>query len=413
MKKLWFLLLIPAALLLWWAFSGKTAIPAVHYATVQRETIASIVSTNGKLEPIEFAAARAEVAGIVTNVAIERGQHVKAGQTLVVMDNASERAALDTARAQFETAQAEEATVKQGGKLSLLTDYEGRLQAARLTQSDAERRLQSIRRLYAKQASTKEEVVSSEAAVASAKQQVQAIENNRKNLVAPSDRSISEAKLQDARAALDLASHRLAQTTIKAPMAGIAYQLGKPDAQVDIRKGAYLEVGALVAMIGNLDQMRVRVYVDEPDLGRISLNLPVDITWDARPGQKWHGRVTQTPTEITALNTRQVGIVTCIIDNPNDELLPGTNIDAAIVSKVVTDAISIPKQALQTTAQQTGVWKLNGDIISWQPVTAGVSNITSVQVKSGLRTGERVVLPSDATLTNGMRVKPLAEQNGT
>jgi HlyD family secretion protein len=413
MKKLWFLLLIPAALLLWWAFSGKTAIPAVHYATVRRETIASIVSTNGKLEPIEFAAARAEIAGIVTNVAIERGQHVKAGQTLVIMDNASERAALDTARAQFETAQAEQATVKQGGKLSLLTDYEGRLQAARLTQSDAERRLESIRRLYAKQASTKEEVVSSEAAVASAKQQVQAIENNRKNLVAPSDRSISEAKLQDARAALGLASHRLAQTTIKAPMAGIAYQLGKPDAQVDIRKGAYLEVGALVAMIGNLDQMRVRVYVDEPDLGRISLNLPVDITWDARPGQKWHGRVTQTPTEITALNTRQVGIVTCIIDNPNDELLPGTNVDAAIVSKVVTDAISIPKQALQTTAQQTGVWKLNGDTVSWQPVTAGVSNITSVQVKSGLRTGERVVLPSDATLTNGMRVKPLAGESGT
>jgi HlyD family secretion protein len=413
MKKLWFLLLIPAALLLWWAFSGKTAIPAVHYATVQRETIASIVSTNGKLEPIEFAAARAEIAGIVTNVGIERGQHVKAGQTLVVLDNASERAALGTARAQFETAQAEDATVKQGGKLSLLTDYEGRLQSARLTQSDAERRLESIRRLYAKQASTKEEVVSAEAAVASAKQQVQAIENNRKNLVAPSDRSISEAKLQDARAALDLASHRLAQTTIKAPMAGIAYQLGKPDAQVDIRKGAYLEVGALVAMIGNLDQMRVRVYVDEPDLGRISLNLPVDITWDARPGQKWHGRVTQTPTEITALNTRQVGIVTCIIDNPNDELLPGTNVDAAIVSKVVTDAISIPKQALQTTAQQTGVWKLNGDTISWQPVTAGVSNITKVQVKSGLRAGDRVVLPSDATLTNGMRVKPLAGESAT
>lgn len=406
MKKLWFLLLIPAALLLWWAFSGKTAIPAVHYAIVRRETIASIVSTNGKLEPIEFAAARAEIGGIVTNVAIQRGQHVKAGQTLVVLDNASERAALDTARAQFETAQAEERTVKQGGKLSLLTDYEGRLQAARLTLSDAERRLESVRRLYAKQASTKEEVVASEAAVASAKQQVQAIENNRKNLVAPSDLSISEAKLQDAKAALDLASHRLAQTTIKAPMAGIAYQF-------DVRKGAYLEVGALVAMIGNLDQMRVRVYVDEPDLGRVALNLPVDITWDARPGQKWHGRVTQTPTEITALNTRQVGIVTCIIDNPKDELLPGTNIDAAIVSKVVADAISIPKQALQTTAQQTGVWKLNGDTIAWQPVTAGVSNITSVQVKSGLQTGDRVVLPSDATLTNGTRVKPLAEQSGT
>jgi multidrug efflux pump subunit AcrA (membrane-fusion protein) len=354
---------------------------------------------------VEFAAARAEIGGVVNQVAIERGQRVKAGQTLVVLDNASERAALDTARAQLEQARAEESTVKKGGKASVVADYQGRLEAARLAEAQAQRRFEATQRLYEKQASTKEELLAAQAAVTSAKQQVDAIENTRKNLVAPSDLSISEAKLQDANAALELASHRLALTTIKAPIAGIAYQF-------DIRKGAYLEVGALVAMIGNLDQMRVRVYVDEPDLGRVSLNLPVEITWDARPGQKWHGRVTQTPTEITALNTRQVGVVTCIIDNPKDELLPGTNVDANIISKVVNDAVSIPKQALQTTSQGTGVWKLKGDTVSWQPVTAGVSNVTSVQVKSGLQTGDRVVLPSDATLSNGMRVKALAGDTG-
>lgn len=404
MKKLWFLLLIPVALLLWWALSGKSAVPNVRYAVVKRETIASIISTNGKLEPIEYAAARAEIAGIVQNVAIERGQQVTAGQTLVTLDSASERAALDTARAQFEEAQAEERTAKQGGKSSLLSDYEGRLQAAQLAVSDAERRLASIQRLYAKQAATEQEVLAAQSGLASAKQQVQAIENNRKSLVAPSDLSITEAKLQDAKAARELASHRLSLTTIKAPMTGIAYQF-------DVRKGAYLEVGAQVAMIGKLDQMRVRVYVDEPDLGRVSLNLPVEITWDARPGQKWHGRVSRTPTEITALNTRQVGVVTCVIDNPNHELLPGTNVDASIISKVVDNAISIPKQALQTTSKGTGVWMLNGESVEWRAVSAGVSNITSVQVTSGLKPGERVVLPSDATLSNGMHVKALPEQS--
>jgi multidrug efflux pump subunit AcrA (membrane-fusion protein) len=159
--------------------------------------------------------------------------------------------------------------------------------------------------------------------------------------------------------------------------------------------------------------MRVRVYVDEPDLGRVALNMPVEITWQAHPGQKWLGRVTQTPTEVIALQTRQVGVVTCIIDNPNHDLLPGTNIDANIISKVVRDAITIPKQALQTTAQATGVWKLvGGDRIAWQPVVAGVSNITDVEIKSGLQPGDRVVLPSDATLTNGMRVNALADQAG-
>src|SRR5689334_20512128 len=143
MKKLWFLLLIPAALLLWWAFSGKNAVPPVHYSIVKRETIASVISTNGKLEPIEFATARAEIGGIVQDVLIARGDRVKAGQTLVTLDNASQRAAVDTARAQFEEAQAEEHTVQQGGKSSLLSDYAGRLQAAKLAQSEAQRRLES------------------------------------------------------------------------------------------------------------------------------------------------------------------------------------------------------------------------------------------------------------------------------
>lgn len=406
MKKLWFLLLVPAGLLLWWALSGTSSTPSIHYATVKRDTIRSVVSTNGKLEPIEYAAARAEVAGVVHEVDIQRGQQVKAGQTLVVLDNAAERAALDTARAQLEEARAEEITVRQGGKLSLRTDYTGRLQAAQLAYTAAQRRLESTQRMYNKQAATREELLNAQAAVASAKQQVDAIENSRNTLVAPTDRSITQAKLQDARAALELAQHKLSLTTIKAPMAGTAYQF-------DIRKGAYLEVGALVAMIGDLHRMRVRVYVDEPDLGRVSLDLPVEITWDARPGQKWHGHVSQIPTEVTALNTRQVGVVTCVIDNPNGELLPGTNVDANIVSKVVENAISIPKQALQTTGQGTGVWKLDGDVIHWQPVTPGVSNITSVEVKSGLQQGDRIVLPSDATLSNGMRVKSLPEQSGT
>jgi multidrug efflux pump subunit AcrA (membrane-fusion protein) len=155
--------------------------------------------------------------------------------------------------------------------------------------------------------------------------------------------------------------------------------------------------------------MRVRVYVDEPDLGRVALNMPVTITWQARPGQVWRGHVTQTPTEVTALQSRQVGVVTCVIENPNHDLLPGTNIDANIISKVVRNVLSIPKQALQTTASGAGVWKLDGNTIHWQPVVAGVSNIADVEIKSGLAQGDRVVLPSDATLENGMRVNASPE----
>jgi HlyD family secretion protein len=402
MKKLWFLLVIPVVLLIWWVIDMTQSAPSVHYATVKRETIESVVSTNGKLEPEDFAEARAGIAGVVTQVSVERGQQVKQGGPLVMLDSASEQAAVDSARAQLAEAKAEESAVRNGGKLSARTDYEQRLKSAQLALADAQRRKESFDRLYAKQAATKEEKLAADAALATAQQQVNAIIANQKALVSSSDLSTTEAKLKDALAGLELAQHRLSLTTVRAPISGTVYQF-------DLKKGAFLQAGDLVALIGNLDQMRVRVYVDEPDLGRVALNMPVTITWQARPGQVWRGHVTQTPTEVTALQSRQVGVVTCVIENPNHDLLPGTNIDANIISKVVRNVLSIPKQALQTTASGAGVWKLDGNTIHWQPVVAGVSNIADVEIKSGLAQGDRVVLPSDATLENGMRVNASPE----
>jgi HlyD family secretion protein len=404
MKKLWVLLVIPLIVLLWWAADRKTAIPSVHFARVERKSIASIVSTNGKVEPLEYATARAEVAGFVNDVKVKRGADVSVGQVLVQLDNATQRAALDTARAQLAQAQADQAIAKQGGRASQLSDINGQLSSAQLQLSEAERNLASIQRLYAKQAATKEEERLAEANVAQKKAQISSLENNRKSLVTSTDVDISSAKLQDAQAAVALAQHNLDLTTIKAPLAGTVYQF-------DIKRGAFLNLGDLVAVIGNLNQMRVQVYVDEPDVGRISRDLPVEITWQARPGQKWTGHVSQLPTEIVPLQTRQVGIVTCVIENPQHELLPSTNVDVSIVSKIARDAIAVPTQAVQNAANGSGVFKLgHGGTVIWQPVTTGIHDITTIEIKSGLQAGDRVALPSDTLLVSGMKVKPLMEQ---
>jgi HlyD family secretion protein len=404
MKKLWPVLLVVALLLvLWWLVDRKESTPTVHFAEVKRETIASTIPTNGKVEPLQFAAARAEIAGVVQKIAIERGQDVKAGQTLVVLDNSTERAAYDSATAQVQQAKANASIVEQGGKAAELSQSESDLRNAQLALQEAQRNLASAQRLYKQQAATHQEVLSAQDSVQRARLKVDAVKSQRKTLVSAEDRSISESKLNDSRAALELARHRLDLTTIKAPMSGTIYQF-------DLKLGAYLNLGDLVAMIGDLDKVRVRVYVDEPELGRVAENLPVEITWQARPGRKWSGSVTQMPNEIVALQTRQVGVVTCIIDNPQHELLPGTNVDVVIVSSVVNNAVSIPKQALQSTAEGSGVFKLlNGDRLKWQAVTTGVSNVTSIEIKSGLQPGDRVALPSDVALADGMNVKVVAD----
>jgi multidrug efflux pump subunit AcrA (membrane-fusion protein) len=107
-----------------------------------------------------------------------------------------------------------------------------------------------------------------------------------------------------------------------------------------------------------------------------------------------------------------VGEVTTIVDNPNHDLLPGVTVNATIISRVVKDAVSVPKAALRSMHGETGVYQLTGDRLRWTPVKAGPSDINNVEILSGVSDGDkvadRVVDPSDAELKDGLRVKASA-----
>jgi HlyD family secretion protein len=406
MRKWWLLLILPILLLLWWGLGRSASAPVIHFATAQPRTIESIVSTNGKVEPAEWAAARAETAGVVQSVSVQRGQTVQAGQPLVILDTTAAQSDLAGALARQQEAQAENTTLGQGGKAAALASVNNSIKIAQVALQVAQRNLDSIQRLAAQQAATKLQVQDAKDAVERAKLQLATLEDQRKTLVTATDKEVAQAKLHDAQSAVSLAQHRLALDEVRSPLAGTVYQF-------DLKVGAYLQPGDLVALVGNLDQVKVIVYVDEPDLGRVALGMPVSITWDARPGQTWWGGVKKLPTEVIALGTRTVGEVTTMVQNPNRDLLPGVTVNATIVSKVVKDALSIPKAALRTARGANGVYRLKGTTIGWTPVKAGVSDINNVQILSGLEPGakvaDRAIEPSDAELKNGMRVRPMVD----
>jgi HlyD family secretion protein len=196
------------------------------------------------------------------------------------------------------------------------------------------------------------------------------------------------------------ARERIAQTEIRAPISGVIYGL-------KIRPGAFLKPGDEIANIGKLDRVRVRVYVDEPELGRVVVGQSVTITWTAQPGRTWRGTVEKGATGIVALGTRQVGEVLCTIDNPGHELVPGTNVDVEIRTSVAESAITIPREALRREATGLGVYMLDGDVIRWRLVQTGASSVTRVAITQGLRDGDLVALPTGETLADGERVEPL------
>jgi HlyD family secretion protein len=222
---------------------------------------------------------------------------------------------------------------------------------------------------------------------------IEALEKRRAVLVTQSDKTVALARLRDAEAAVELARSHIAQTVIHAPIGGMVYDLAA-------RPGAYLNIGDLVANVGRVERLRVRVYVDEPELGRVQEGQPVTIGWDALPGRAWQGMVERKPANIVALGSRQVGEVLCTIDNPGRVLLPGTNVDAHIRTATVDSALTIPKECLRRDASGVGVFALRGGRLEWRAVGTGVSSVTRVQIVQGLAEGDEVALPTELTLRN-------------
>src|SRR3954471_11161241 len=358
MRKSWLLLLFPALLILWWILEHQQSAPEVHFATVAEATVRSTIPTNGKVEPAEWAAARAEIAGVVGSIALQRGAEVKAGDVILTLDTTATQSELAAAQARLQEAQTEAETLKQGGKASQLANISSSIVSAQTAVSVAQRNYDSLQRLQATQAATSLQVQEAHDALERAKQQLAAFQNQRQTLVTGSDRTVAEARLRDAEAAVKSAQHRLALGSIRAPVSGTLYQF-------DLKAGAYLQPGDLVGLVGNLDKVKVTVYVDEPDLGRVAEKMPVMITWDARPGQKWWGEVDKLPTQVVALGTRTVGEVTTVVSNLHHDLLPGVTVNATVISKVVKDALSIPKAALRSIRGTNGVYQLKGSWLAW------------------------------------------------
>jgi HlyD family secretion protein len=375
----------------------RAAPPSLPFAKVNREPIVSTLSTNGKVEPIEWASARAERPGVIKRVFVHRGQRVSNGAALVELDTHDANAQLASAEAQIAQAQAQQQALIQGGSSVERAQIENELQRARLDLEAARVDVAALERLVAKQAAPQTELTAAHQHVEQLELQVEGIERRRQALVSTTDKDVAEARLQQAMASANLARSNLALSTVRAPIDGTVYQF-------DLRVGAFVNAGDLVANIGKLERVRVLVYVDEPELGRVRLNSPVTITWDAVPDRQWKGVVDRLPTQVVPLGTRQVGEVACIIENPGNDLLPGTNINAEIVSSAVTLALVIPRAALRREGSQNGVLVLTGDHVEWRPVKLGISSYTKVQVLSGLNEGDSIALPSDRPVKSGSKV---------
>ena len=307
-KLLLFLLLAGVAAVIVWGVLRKSEPPKVSFVRVKRQTLVSTLPTNGKVEPAEWQAVRAETGGIVSRAPVQDGQPVAAGAVMAEITDPSLQADIDAAQAKLNEARANLATQEAGGKPADFTDIDNNLARAQFDLAQAQKVYASLQRLVAQHAATQQEADAARDKVQQCELEIAGLQKRKRSLVSSTEVAAARARVGDAETALGLARQRAALSVVHSPISGVVY--GR-----EVRQGSYVNAGDLVANVGRMDRLLIRVYVDEPVLGRVAVGQPVTITWEALPGRQWHGSVEKMPVSVQALGSRQVGEVVCTIEN--------------------------------------------------------------------------------------------------
>jgi len=192
----------------------------------------------------------------------------------------------------------------------------------------------------------------------------------------------------------------VAQSSYRAPVAGTVYGLYAEPSD-------FVEEGKLLLQLADLKHERVRAYFDEPDIGKLAVGQPIQIKWNAKPNQSWHGHIVRTPSTVIIYGTRNVGEVLVQVDGSDDDLLPDTNVTVTVTTSSEPNALSVPREALQHENGKPFVYKVGNDELVRTPVTIGTLNLTQVSILSGLKDGDWVATGTSngAPLQEGVPIK--------
>jgi HlyD family secretion protein len=360
----------------------------VRATSVERGPIRSMVSTNGKIEPIQNFEAHAPIATTVKHLLVKEGDHVRKGQLLLQLDDEDIRTQAARAQAQIKSAQADQASLKTGGTQEELIKLNDDLANARTTRDAAQRNLEALRRLQQEGAASPGEVRQQEDVLQRAQADLTSLEQKKKERYSQPEAAKIEAETAVAQTAYDAAEEALSKSSVRAAFDGIVYSL-------PIKQGAFVQTGDLLLQEANLSQVLVRAFVDEPDIGRLQPGQKVEVTWDAIPGRTWTGSVSTVPSTVKPRGNRNIGEATCTLDNPGLRLLPNVNVGVTIMVAEHDNVLTLERDAIHSDDSKPYVYRIVGDRLKQQPVAISLQNLTRVEITSGLDQGAQVALSTD------------------
>jgi len=372
------------------AFALRSQAPVVEIATAAKPEVGgrqALLNASGYITPRRRATIAAKITGRVTGVFFDEGTRVAQGQLLATLDDSDVRRALDSAKADRDSAQA------------AIADYEVQLKNAQI----ALRRAEQLQKAGVQ---TQEALDNATTAADSLKAKI---------VLARQQVAASESRIAVAQQAVD-------NCTIRAPFAGIVVskdaQVGEMVSPVSAG-GGFTRTG--IATIVDMHSNEIEVDVNESYIARVETGQQVTATLDAYPEKPFPAKVrTVIPTA-----DRQKATVKVRISIPDlekyDFILPDMGVKVAFLEneqpaakdkgkgkdkeKVPQAVAYIPKSAVRADSSASFVFLVHEGKVERRAVSLGTDRGTEVAVLAGVSPGDSLVVKGPENLHDGDKVE--------
>jgi len=386
-----------AVLLLASFMSRDDAIP-VRAATVERSTIRSVISTNGKVEPLQSFEAHAPVGTTIKKLLVKEGDRVKMGQLLAQLDDADARSQAARALAQVRASQAEVSAMERGGNREEVLTLEAQLVKSRNQRDTAQRNLEALKRLQQQGAASPGEVTQAEDQLAGAEADLKLVQQKQKERYSQPEIAHVEAQQVEAQSAYAAAEDNLRQLNIRAPFDG--FITDRP-----VAAGEYVALSNKIATIVRIGAMKLQLQTPEQRAARGKVGMTVLARVAAYPDRDFTGRITAVNPSVDP-NSR-VFILEARFDNPKGELRPGMFANARVILPGGESAIFVPRTAVvrDKTTDSFQIFTIENNTARLRVVVPGEVEGDQIRVVNGLAGNETVAVTAQHELFDGAPVQ--------
>ncbi len=349
----------------------------IKTAKAKKATVSTEVTATGTLQALRTVEVGTQVSGVIDKIYVDYNSEVKKGQLLAELDRQTLLAELESTQATLNKAKAD-----LDYKEKSYERYKSLLEKGYVSQDEYDQVLYSYQE--------------------------------------------SKSSYKTAESSYEKAKTNLSYSSIYSPIDGIVLEREVDEGQT---VAASYSTPTLFTIANDLTQMQVEADIDEADIGQVKDGQKVKFTVDAFPDMTFTGEVAQIRLQPTT--TSNVVTYTVIINapNPDKKLMPGLTADISIITEESADVLTVPSKALRFSPDMTllqkymranrpdsmpeppsedemdsepiameqpmsedHVWVKDGELIHPVPVKIGLNDETNVEIISGVKLGDEVIV---------------------